>query len=218
MLSVGTKEPRKNLRTLLQAWKIAARKKERLVLVGPSGWGEGWDVELRSAGKVMSIGFVDRSSLRALYAGAAAFCWPSLREGFGFPVLEAMAEGCPVITSRGTSTEEIVGDSGVLVDPTAAPAHPVMVSGRTSVAKIEELTRIPSEVQDTLITMLSEKTLPVPELATEVQAERGFSLADIGRDGPFSAFPGRHWLLSEDAIVLVNEQPRRNRRRPTVAA
>lgn len=113
----GTKEPRKNLRGLLEAWKIAARAKERLVLVGPSGWGEGWDDELRSAGRVMSIGFVDARSLRALYAGASAFCWPSIREGFGFPVLEAMAEGCPVITSRGTSTEEIVGEAGMLVDP-----------------------------------------------------------------------------------------------------
>lgn len=113
----GTKEPRKNLRGLLEAWKIAAREKERLVLVGPSGWGEGWDEQLKAAGRVMSIGFVDARSLRSLYAGASAFCWPSIREGFGFPVLEAMAEGCPVITSRGTSTEEIVGDAGMLVDP-----------------------------------------------------------------------------------------------------
>jgi glycosyltransferase involved in cell wall biosynthesis len=114
----GTQEPRKNLRGLLEAWKIADRKDERLVLVGPAGWGVDLQPELSEAGRVMSLGFVDPSSLRALYAGAAAFCWPSLREGFGFPVLEAMAEGCPVITSRGTSTEEIVGDAGVLVDPT----------------------------------------------------------------------------------------------------
>lgn len=114
----GTREPRKNLRGLLEAWKIADRKDERLVLVGPAGWGDHLKPELREAGRVMTLGFVDHSSLRALYAGAAAFCWPSLREGFGFPVLEAMAEGCPVITSRGTSTEEIVGEAGVLVDPT----------------------------------------------------------------------------------------------------
>ena len=120
VLWTGTKEPRKNLRGLLEAWRIADRKKERLVLVGPEGWGDDLEAELRAADRVMSIGFVDRSSLGALYAGASAFCWPSLREGFGFPVLEAMAEGCPVITSRGTSTEEIVGDAGVLVDPTNA--------------------------------------------------------------------------------------------------
>ena len=113
----GTKEPRKNLRRLLEAWRIADRKDERLVLVGPAGWGDELAAERRAAGQVMSISFVDLSTLRALYAGASAFCWPSIREGFGFPVLEAMAEGCPVITSRGTSTEEIVGDAGILVDP-----------------------------------------------------------------------------------------------------
>lgn len=119
ILWCGTKEPRKNLRGLLEAWRIADRKDVRLLLVGPTGWGEGEELEaaFRSAGRVASISFVDKRSLRALYAGAVAFCWPSFREGFGFPVLEAMAEGCPVITSRGTSTEEIVGDAGLLVDP-----------------------------------------------------------------------------------------------------
>ena len=114
----GTIEPRKNLRGLLDAWRIADRKDESLVLVGPEGWREDLAPELAAARNVRSIGFVDKAELRALYAGAEAFCWPSLREGFGFPVLEAMAEGCPVITSSGTSTEEIVGDAGILVDPT----------------------------------------------------------------------------------------------------
>ena len=125
----GTKEPRKNLRGLLEAWRIADRKDARLVLVGPEGWGDDWDAELQAAGRVTSLGFVDARSLRALYAGASAFCWPSIREGFGFPVLEAMAEGCPVITSRGTSTEEIVGDAGVLVDPTDANEIAAALSG-----------------------------------------------------------------------------------------
>ena len=117
VLWTGTKEPRKNLRGLLEAWRIADRKDERLVLVGPAGWGDDLAEQMRAAGRVQSIGFVDRRSLAALYAGATAFCWPSLREGFGFPVLEAMSQGCPVISSRGTSTEEIVGDAGLLVDP-----------------------------------------------------------------------------------------------------
>ena len=117
VLWTGTREPRKNLRGLLDAWRIAARKDERLVLVGPPGWGEDIEPLIREAGRVSALGFVDRDTLRALYAGASAFCWPSLREGFGFPVLEAMAQGCPVITSRGTSTEEVVGDAGVLVEP-----------------------------------------------------------------------------------------------------
>ena len=113
----GTKEPRKNLRGLLEAWRIAARTDATLVLVGPAGWGEDLDDAIAAGARVVSVGFVDTRTLRALYAGATAFCWPSLREGFGFPVLEAMAEGAPVITSRGTSTEEIVGDAGILIDP-----------------------------------------------------------------------------------------------------
>ena len=55
--------------------------------------------------------------LRALYAGAEALAYPSLREGFGLPVLEAMAQGTPVVTSHGTSTEDVAGGRAVLVDP-----------------------------------------------------------------------------------------------------
>lgn len=63
------------------------------------------------------LGFVPRSDLAALYRGASLFCFPSFLEGFGFPVLEAMSQGTPVVTSRGTSMEEIAGDGAVLVDP-----------------------------------------------------------------------------------------------------
>ena len=64
------------------------------------------------------LGFVPGADLGPLYAGADVFCFPSLLEGFGFPVLEAMAQGTPVVTSRGTSTEELARDgAGVLVDP-----------------------------------------------------------------------------------------------------
>ena len=67
---------------------------------------------------VAFLGFVADTDLRALYAAATVFCYPSLREGFGLPVLEAMAQGTPVVTSRGTSTEEVAGGAAVLVNPT----------------------------------------------------------------------------------------------------
>lgn len=120
VLWTGTVEPRKNLRRLVEAWARVGHGYD-LVLVGPTGWNEDLDAVIRSSVRddrdVRMLGFVDRGELDALYAGAALFCWPSLREGFGFPVLEAMAQGAPVVTSRGTSTEELAGDAAVLVDP-----------------------------------------------------------------------------------------------------
>jgi len=67
---------------------------------------------------VRLLGFVSDRDRDALYAGADAFVYPSLREGFGLPVAEAMAHGTPVVTSRGTATEEVAGGAAVLVDPT----------------------------------------------------------------------------------------------------
>ncbi len=120
ILWTGTVEPRKNLPSLISAFaEIAEDIEQDLVLVGPAGWHEDIaalvpsDLEKR----VRWTGFVPDSDLWALYAGASVFCYPSVLEGFGFPVLEAMAQGTPVVTSRGTSTEDLVGTAGVLVDP-----------------------------------------------------------------------------------------------------
>lgn len=113
----GTIEPRKNLTRLLQAFE-SLEPTHDLVLVGPQGWNENLgDLIARSAGRVKTLGFVPHADLRPLYAAASVFCFPSLFEGFGLPVLEAMAQGTPVVTSRGTSTEELAVDAGVLIDP-----------------------------------------------------------------------------------------------------
>jgi glycosyltransferase involved in cell wall biosynthesis len=117
VLFVGTAEPRKNLSTLVEAVVRLDRPDVTLVLVGPEGWNEdlrALSTRLRSA---QLLGFVPTGELRALYAGAAVFCYPSLLEGFGLPVLEAMAQGTPVVTSSGTATEELVEGIGTAVDP-----------------------------------------------------------------------------------------------------
>lgn len=111
-LFVGTLEPRKNLRRLLEAWR-ATGTDVPLVLAGPAGWGDA-GIE---GGDVVPVGFVADAERDALFAGAAVVAYPSVREGFGLPVLEAMAQGAPVVTSAGTSTAEVAGDAAVLVDP-----------------------------------------------------------------------------------------------------
>lgn len=118
VVCVGTLEPRKNLRRLLQAWQRLDRDDVGLVLVGPSGWGDAADLST-SGRNVTMTGFVDARTRDALYRGATASCYPSLFEGFGLPVLESMALGCPVVTSAGTSTAELAaGGAGLAVDPT----------------------------------------------------------------------------------------------------
>ncbi len=127
VLWVGTIEPRKNLGRLLEAFALLEGDVE-LALVGPRGWSE--DVEARLAamppgprGRVRRLGWAPEQDLPGLYAGAAVFCFPSLLEGFGFPVVEAMAQGTPVVTSLGTSTEELVeGGAGLAVDPRSPDA------------------------------------------------------------------------------------------------
>jgi glycosyltransferase involved in cell wall biosynthesis len=110
VLAVGTLEPRKNLARVVEA---AGRIGAELRVVGARGWG---GVSADSTG-VRAFGEVTDEELAALYRGARAVAYPSLYEGFGLPVLEAMACGAPVVTSRGGATEEVAGDAAVLVDP-----------------------------------------------------------------------------------------------------
>lgn len=123
VLSVGTLEPRKNLPRLVEAFRRQRRPHLQLAVVGPRGWNESLALHLDGvADLVRPLGFVPPDDLAALYAGAEVFCFPSLREGFGLPVLEAMAQGTPVVTSAGTSTEELATGAGLVVDPRDADA------------------------------------------------------------------------------------------------
>jgi len=116
LLFVGTIEPRKGIDDLLEAWKMA-KTGLRLVVSGGEGWGsKRLRRNLLSAGALLT-GYVDRDQQRELYRHASAFVLPSHYEGFGLPVLEAMACGTPVIASRGGALPEVVGDAGFLVDP-----------------------------------------------------------------------------------------------------
>lgn len=113
VLFVGTIEPRKNLPALAAA---VARLEPPipLVVAGSTGWGE---VRVGSDADVRFVGFLPRGELDALYAAATVFAYPSLHEGFGMPILEAMAAGTPVVTSASGATEEAAGGAAVLVDP-----------------------------------------------------------------------------------------------------
>ncbi|MDX1948205.1 MAG: glycosyltransferase family 1 protein [Pirellulaceae bacterium] len=119
VLCAGSLEPRKNLRRLLAAWRALGPAKEglELVLAGAEG-----HVFQRAGlgdlpGDVRLVGYVSDADLRALFSAAEAFVFPSLYEGFGLPVLEALACGTPVVCSRGTSLPEVAGDAAVYVDP-----------------------------------------------------------------------------------------------------
>lgn len=116
ILWVGTIEPRKNLPTLLDAFRALGPRPEQLVLVGPPGWNESLDDHLVGVGhRIRRLGFVPSSDLAALYAEARLFCFPSLREGFGLPPLEAMARSTPVVVSSGTAMSEVIGGGGLSV-------------------------------------------------------------------------------------------------------
>jgi glycosyltransferase involved in cell wall biosynthesis len=122
ILTVGTLEPRKNLPMLVRAFAaLRDQFPHDLVLAGPEGWlMDEIDRTITETGigdRVRRIGFVDDESLVALYSGADVVAIPSLYEGFGLPVLEAMASGAPVLTSNVSSLPEVAGDAAVLVDP-----------------------------------------------------------------------------------------------------
>ncbi len=131
VLWCGTLEPRKNVPALVRAFAGARAAGEladhTLVLVGPRGWGAAQEDVTRALamlphGAVRLLGRLDDADLQSAYAEASAFAFPSVREGFGMPVLEAMAHGVPVVTSRDSAMSEVTGDLAELVDPSDADA------------------------------------------------------------------------------------------------
>ncbi len=125
ILAVGVLQPRKNLTLLLDAFALMKlgpkAPPHKLVVVGKRGWkNEALDRKIAEMPSevmrdVVFAGYVEDDDLPVLYAGADAFCYPSLYEGFGLPPLEAMACGCPVLCARTSSLPEVVGDAGILL-------------------------------------------------------------------------------------------------------
>jgi glycosyltransferase involved in cell wall biosynthesis len=123
-LVVGTIEPRKNLIRLLEAYKIYFKKVKKpmpLVIVGGLGWMmEHFNETIKNLNikeHVIVTGYLREESLQWLYENCFALLYPSLFEGFGFPVVEALSKGKPVITSNTTSLPEVAGDAAILIDP-----------------------------------------------------------------------------------------------------
>jgi glycosyltransferase involved in cell wall biosynthesis len=128
ILHVGRAEPKKNLFQLVQAYFVATVNRglpHRLVLAGPKGWGveklDRFIVEHGLESKVLRIGYIDDADLPALYSMAECMVFPSLAEGFGLPVLEAMACGTPVLASTLAVLREVAGDAAALVEAGSLP-------------------------------------------------------------------------------------------------
>jgi glycosyltransferase involved in cell wall biosynthesis len=122
-LAIGTAEPRKDLPGLVRAFDAVAGHQSdvALVLAGPPGWGEqALDAAIAAAtvrDRIVRTGWVTEPDLAALLARASVLAYPSLYEGFGFPPLQAMHAGVPVVATRAGSLPEVLGDAAVLVEP-----------------------------------------------------------------------------------------------------
>lgn len=123
LLSVGTAEPRKNLAGIIHAFEIAVAGKDDntyLVFAGPDGWKEPLLERIKASSakdRIVHLGFVKPAQLQWLYEHALGLVYTSFYEGFGFPILEAMSSGCPVITSHIGSMREIAEGHAITIDP-----------------------------------------------------------------------------------------------------
>jgi glycosyltransferase involved in cell wall biosynthesis len=133
VLSLATLEPRKNLGTLVEAWR-SLRDELALAVAGAAGWG---GQELPSDPGLLKLGFVSEREVPRLMRGASVFVYPSLFEGFGMPIVEAMACGVPVVASNHPSLDEAAGDAAVRVDPKDPDA--ITAGVREALERTEEL-------------------------------------------------------------------------------
>lgn len=116
LLFVGTREPRKNLMRLIKAWEPLSKHVD-LLIAGAAGWDETSTDKVLKNEHLRFLGHVSNEELAVLYGEAVAFCYPSLYEGFGLPILEAFYHGTPVITSNLSSMIEVAGNAAEFVDP-----------------------------------------------------------------------------------------------------
>jgi glycosyltransferase involved in cell wall biosynthesis len=133
VLALGTIEPRKNLARLVEAWRLLDGELG-LVLAGGEGWGDRPDL---ADPRIRRLGYVPDEEIARLYRGAAVYAFPSMFEGFGMPIVEAMACGTPVVASAHPSLDEACGDAAIRVDPLDAAA--IAAGIREAVARRDEL-------------------------------------------------------------------------------
>ena len=149
VLALGTIEPRKNLTRLVDAFGAVASKDPdvRLVVAGPDGWDGGRFAtavnESSARDRISRLGYVTEDQRLNLLAGASVFAYPSIYEGFGFPPLEAMTAGVPVVAGRAGSLPEVLGDGATLVDPTDTDALAIALLDllQDDAARTEHITR-----------------------------------------------------------------------------
>jgi len=127
IMYAGSLSPRKNLKTLLRAFgSICGKIPHDLVLTGSKSWKDApvyqAICDLGLTDRIRQLGYVEHEDMPGLYNLAGAYVYPSLYEGFGLPVLEAMQCGCPVVASNATSIPEVAGDAAILVEPLDMPA------------------------------------------------------------------------------------------------